>query len=247
MPLKLITSGGGSVILDANSTASTVTLNVPAAGGALFTSQGGTISGNVGINASTTTDAFNVSGTSRATRFRFDGASSGARGTVVSSSAVYTLSGDNTTYGYGISTNVSGGLDIMANQTGQDIRFYCGTDNSSPTERVRIDSSGNLQFNSGYGSVAVAYGVRSWVNFTDIGGITIRASRNVSSITDDSSSHFINFTNAMPDANFVAFAVAESGGSNGGYEVGQFNTGGFRIWHTAGDADVSVISCCAIR
>jgi len=33
------------------------------------------------------------------------------------------------------------------------------------TERMRIDSSGNLLFNSGYGSVATAYGCRAWVNF----------------------------------------------------------------------------------
>jgi hypothetical protein len=30
---------------------------------------------------------------------------------------------------------------------------------------MRIDSSANLQFNSGYGSVATAYGCRAWVNF----------------------------------------------------------------------------------
>jgi hypothetical protein len=32
-------------------------------------------------------------------------------------------------------------------------------------ERMRLDTSGNLQFNSGYGSVATAYGCRAWVNF----------------------------------------------------------------------------------
>lgn len=47
MPLKLITAGGGSVILDANSTASTYTVNVPAQGGAMLTT--GSTSG---INAS---------------------------------------------------------------------------------------------------------------------------------------------------------------------------------------------------
>jgi hypothetical protein len=32
-------------------------------------------------------------------------------------------------------------------------------------EAMRIDSAGNLEFNSGYGSVATAYGCRAWVNF----------------------------------------------------------------------------------
>jgi hypothetical protein len=56
---------------------------------------------------------------------------------------------------------------------------------SSPTERMRIDSSGNLKFNSGYGSVATAYGCRAWVNFNGTGTVAIRASGNVSSITDN--------------------------------------------------------------
>ena len=47
MPLKLISSGGGSVILDANTTASTYTVNVPAEGGSMLTT--GSLSG---VNAS---------------------------------------------------------------------------------------------------------------------------------------------------------------------------------------------------
>lgn len=47
MPLKLITSGGGSVILDANTTGSNFTVNVPAQSGAMLTT--GSLSG---INAS---------------------------------------------------------------------------------------------------------------------------------------------------------------------------------------------------
>ena len=74
------------------------------------------------------------------------------------------------------------------------------------TERMRIDSSGNLQFNSGYGSVATAYGCRAWVNFNGTGTVAIRASGNVSSITDIGVGDYtVNFTNAMPDANY-AFA-----------------------------------------
>ena len=63
-------------------------------------------------------------------------------------------------------------------------------------------SGGNLQFNSGYGSVATAYGCRAWVNFD--GSASIRASANVSSITDNGTGDFtINFTTAMPDANYA--------------------------------------------
>jgi len=72
------------------------------------------------------------------------------------------------------------------------------------TERMRLDSSGNLQFNSGYGSVATAYGCRAWVNFNGTGTVAIRASGNVSSITDNGTGDYtVNFTNAMPDANYA--------------------------------------------
>jgi len=63
--------------------------------------------------------------------------------------------------------------------------------------------TGNLSFNSGYGSAAVAYGCRAWVNFNGTGTVAIRASGNVSSITDGGVGIYtVNFTNAMPDGNF---------------------------------------------
>ena len=70
-------------------------------------------------------------------------------------------------------------------------------------ERLRIDSSGNLLFNSGYGSAATAYGCRAWVNFNGTGTVAIRASGNVSSITDNGTGDYtVNFTTAMSDANY---------------------------------------------
>jgi hypothetical protein len=67
-----------------------------------------------------------------------------------------------------------------------------------------FDASGNFQFNSGYGSVATAFGCRAWVNFdgaTSPG--TIRASGNVSSVTRNGTGDYtVNFTTAMPDASY---------------------------------------------
>jgi len=78
---------------------------------------------------------------------------------------------------------------------------YSGADNV----RVGIDSSGNFQFNSGYGSAAVAYGCRAWVNFNGTGTVAIRASGNVSSIGDNGTGDYtVNMTTAMPDANYAA-------------------------------------------
>jgi hypothetical protein len=143
------------------------------------------------------------------------------------------------------------------------------------TESMRIDTNSNLLFNSGYGSVATAYGCRAWVNFDGVtnndqagtytqsgttvvvtitghgfttgqvasldftsgaavNGVytvtvtdanvftvvqasrvttgtvnskrkTIRASGNVSSVTDNGTGDYsVNFTTAMPDANYSA-------------------------------------------
>jgi hypothetical protein len=45
---------------------------------------------------------------------------------------------------------------------------------------------------------------RAWVNFNGTGTVAIRASFNVSSITDNGTGDYtVNFTNAMPDANYV--------------------------------------------
>jgi hypothetical protein len=67
----------------------------------------------------------------------------------------------------------------------------------------QFDSSANFKFNSGYGSVATAYGCRAWVNFNGTGTVAIRASGNVTSITDNNTGDYtVNFTTAMPDANY---------------------------------------------
>jgi hypothetical protein len=83
---------------------------------------------------------------------------------------------------------------------------------SNGTDALSVSSS-NLQFNSGYGSVATAYGCRAWVNFNGTGTVAIRASGNVTSITDNGTGDYtVNFTNAMPDANYSMAGMARSAG-----------------------------------
>ena len=70
--------------------------------------------------------------------------------------------------------------------------------------------SGDFKMNSGYGSVATAYGVRAWVNFNGTGTVAIRGSGNVSSITDSGTGqYYVNFTNNMPDTNFSTQATTK--------------------------------------
>jgi hypothetical protein len=50
---------------------------------------------------------------------------------------------------------------------------------------------------------------RAWVNFNGTGTVAIRASGNVSSITDNGTGNYtVNFTTAMPDANYAGFVYA---------------------------------------
>jgi hypothetical protein len=79
-----------------------------------------------------------------------------------------------------------------------------GNGNSgSVTDVASFTSAGVFAFNSGYGSVAPAYGCRAWVNFNGTGTVAITASGNVSSITDNGVGDYtINFTTALSDANY---------------------------------------------
>jgi len=51
--------------------------------------------------------------------------------------------------------------------------------------------------------------VQAWVNFNGTGTVAIRASYNVSSITDNGTGDYtVNFTNALTDANYAAVGAA---------------------------------------
>jgi hypothetical protein len=79
----------------------------------------------------------------------------------------------------------------------------------------QFDSSANFKFNSGYGSVATAYGCRAWVNFNGTGTVAIRASGNVTSITDNGTGDYtVNITTAMPDANYAVVASVQLASGN---------------------------------
>jgi hypothetical protein len=83
------------------------------------------------------------------------------------------------------------------------VRIGVGNSGATTADVASLSSSGNFSFNSGYGSVATAYACRAWVNFNGTGTVAIRASGNVSSITDNGTGDYtVNFTTAMPDANY---------------------------------------------
>ena len=67
-----------------------------------------------------------------------------------------------------------------------------------------IRGSDNFDSASGFKSVGT---LKAWVNFNGTGTVAIKASGNVSSIVDNGVGMYtINFTSAMPDANYATTA-----------------------------------------
>ena len=65
------------------------------------------------------------------------------------------------------------------------------------------------------------YKCRAWVNFNGTGTVAIRASGNVSSITDNGTGDYtVNFTTALPDANYAASGTSGNPGVANGYLSG---------------------------
>jgi hypothetical protein len=57
---------------------------------------------------------------------------------------------------------------------------------------------------------------RAWCNFNGTGTVAIRASFNVSSITDNGTGNYtVNFTTAMPDVNYAVCGSSQDNNSSG--------------------------------
>jgi hypothetical protein len=92
----------------------------------------------------------------------------------------------------------TGTLTIVAPNTNTDrtlnLPDSAGTLATAESTLTQFSASGS----------APVYAARAWVNFNGTGTVAIRASGNVSSITDNGTGDYtINFTTAMPDANYA--------------------------------------------
>jgi hypothetical protein len=159
-----------------------------------------------------------------------------------------TITAGNATNGLAFSADNTGILELKTG-TGSGTTALTLDTSQNATFAGTVSVAGNLSFNSGYGSTAVAYGCRAWVNFNGTGTVAIRASGNVSSITDNSTGNYtVNFTTAMPNVNYVACSMPGSGGTTTGaittvaqtttsYQMSYANTaGGFTDTSFAGVA-----------
>jgi hypothetical protein len=80
--------------------------------------------------------------------------------------------------------------------------------------------SGNINFNGWLNDDGSEnYKCRAWVNFNGTGTVAIRASGNVSSITDNNTGDYtVNFTTAMADADYAVQGFATSNDTSTGHQ-----------------------------
>jgi hypothetical protein len=73
--------------------------------------------------------------------------------------------------------------DVTAGSEDFDLAFVTMAAGATAAERFRAKSTGEFQFDSGYGSVATAYGTRAWVNFNPTVYTTVTATYTWASTT----------------------------------------------------------------
>ena len=223
-------SGTGTFTIAAPNSNTDRTLTLPDEAGTVLTSGGA-----IDVDASAPADSvvidssgnLGVGTTSDGSIGHFKNATGNATlkvegGTTAGNDAYANIEIGNTTGTSGIffSDTTNGVGRITYEHNGDYMRMYTGS-----TERMRIDSTGNLQFNSGYGSPATAYGCRAWVNFNGTGTVAIRASGNVSSITDNGTGNYnMNFTTAMPDSSYCVNATVSGDGDGNNRSTGTDRT-----------------------
>lgn len=102
------------------------------------------------------------------------------------------------------------------------VSFASSAENAAGTvEGKAVDPLGIREALNASGSAPV-FACRAWVNFNGTGTVAIRASGNISSITDNGTGDYtVNFTNALPDAKYsvVGTTCQFNGGEPGGVSV----------------------------
>jgi hypothetical protein len=188
-----------------------------------------------------------------------------ATGTTTINNANTVVTGDLAVNGADITTTATGTATVFnTNATTLNVGGAATTLSIGATTGTASINNATFRFNSGYGSVATAYGCRAWCNFdgTLATPISPRSSGNVSSITKHGTGSFtVSFSVSMPDINYSVQVTAMRNVGSGPAGVTQpigivtndtvygnsYNTPSVRIATIGGDASATAIDCLAVN
>ena len=118
------------------------------------------------------------------------------------------------------------------------VSFASSEENAAGTVKNKaVDPLGIREAFNATGSAPV-FACRAWVNFNGTGTVAIRASGNVSSITDNSVGDYtVNFTTALPDNKYSTVATSTPSYNGTNWSTGSlatsgvYSTTGVGVWH----------------
>lgn len=116
--------------------------------------------------------------------------------------------------GTSVGLNVGSGKTLTVNGTLTGGGFIATTaDAQAGTNNTKLLTPLRMREGFNASGSAPVYACRAWVNIDGIGGATIRASGNVSSVTYFFQGGYgVNFATPMPDANYAAVSMSEGTG-----------------------------------
>lgn len=117
---------------------------------------------------------------------------------------------------------------------------------------LKANTISNVAGSQSISTDRVAQGTAAaWVNFNGTGTVAIRASYNVTSITDNNTGDYtVNFTNALPDANYSSLATCEDNTKVSQYSAATHLAGSLRtrVRNLSGtDTDVAIVTVAIFR
>ena len=109
-----------------------------------------------------------------------------------------------------IATAITNAATPVASETvAGKIEIATSAEAIAGTDTARAITPAGLRSGLNASGSAPVYACRAWVNFNGTGTVAIRASGNVSSITDNGTGDYtVNFTTEMPDANYAVTGFA---------------------------------------